>query len=105
MQDEPKIDIKEVAKSVGSLILVDALVTGLCAGKNGARIGLAVILFIRTGGQLCCNVLAVGFLHAVGFKLSAFLPEFVLLGFVIAIYPTVAITLLVSKSIKAYCDA
>jgi hypothetical protein len=103
-EDAKKIDYKAVAKSVGSTIFIGALVAGLCAGKNGARIALAVILFLRTAGQLCCGMLAIGILSAVGVKLGAFMPELILLGLVIAIYPTVAVTLLVSNSIKAYCD-
>lgn len=105
IRDEAKKEkYKGIVRSIGPMILIGALVAGLCAGKNGARIALAVILFIRTALNACCGALLFAGGPLMGMNLSAILPELILLGFMVAIYPTVGVTLLVSQSIKAYCD-
>jgi len=97
--------VKDVVKSLGAALLIGILLALVCMRKNGGRIALAIVLFLRTAGNTCCGLLVFVAVPAFGFNLKALLPELVVFGLMIAIYPTVAITLLASESIKAYCDA
>jgi hypothetical protein len=97
--------VKDVVKSLGSALLIGTLLALVCMGKNGGRIALAIVLFLRTAGNTCCGLLVFVAVPAFGFNLKALLPELVVFGLMIAVYPTVAITLLASNSIRAYCDA
>jgi hypothetical protein len=95
-----------VIRALAAPILPIILLTCLAKGMNGARITLAVLMLLATLGGGCLLAVLLGVVGAGPAEgAAALLPLLIILGAMVGIYPTVAITLLVSKSIRAYCDA